>query len=88
MSYLLGILATALVVMLLVMGYWKYTIASIVMFAVLGGPFFWKARTMANGKNKMQVIFGSLLILIIFIAIVFTAALIINFSFWYLFKHH
>jgi len=88
MIYLLGILAAALVATLLVLGYWKYTIASLVMLAVIGGPFIWKARAMATGKNKMQLIFGSLLILVIFIAIVFTAALIINFSFWYLFKHH
>ena len=88
MSYLIGTLATLLVVILLVLGYWKYTIASLVLFAIIGSPFIWKARAMATGKNKVRLVLGSVLLLIIFIIIVFVAALVINFGFWYLFKQH
>ena len=88
MNYLISILVIALTVLLLILGYWKYLVASLVLLAVISIPFVRKARTMSTGKNKMRMIVGSLGLLILFIVIIFVAAIAINFLFWYLFKYH
>ncbi|MFA6074404.1 MAG: hypothetical protein WCV63_01160 [Negativicutes bacterium] len=88
MIYLISILVTAFIAILLVLGYWKYILASLVLLAVISIPFVWKAKAMTTGQNKFRMIIGALGLLILFIVIIFVAAIAINFLFWYLFKHH
>lgn len=88
MSYAIAGLAAVIAMLLLYLGYWRYLAVSFVLFAAISIPFVFKARKISNKKNRLRMAFGTLLLLVLFVVVMFAAAIAINFSFWYIFKQH
>ena len=77
-----------LMLVLVVLGHWQYAAISFVIIAALVGPFVLKARKMSEeiGRLAVKRIAGAVLLLVIFIVVVFLAAIVLNYGYWYLFK--